>query len=117
MRRQYNARETEFLRLRRYAPAQRLRPNALSPTPHPVSHTHQTPRMELPSRSKISIRNFEFLKTIGRGAFGEVKLAQKRDNGQIYAIKILRKVRGGGAIHRPRLHISPPIPGCVPCAR
>ncbi|EDQ86176.1 uncharacterized protein MONBRDRAFT_33947 [Monosiga brevicollis MX1] len=58
IRREFNARETEFLRLR---------------------------------RSKITIQNFEFLKTIGRGAFGEVKLAQKKDNGQIYAIKILRK--------------------------
>lgn len=27
----------------------------------------------------------------GRGAFGEVKLAQKKDTGQIYAMKILRK--------------------------
>jgi serine/threonine kinase 38 len=59
IRRQFRARETEFLRLR---------------------------------RSKITIRDFDLRKTIGRGAFGEVKLAQKRDDGQIYAIKILRKV-------------------------
>eukprot|EP00730_Choanoeca_flexa_P014251 TRINITY_DN6161_c0_g1_i3.p1 TRINITY_DN6161_c0_g1~~TRINITY_DN6161_c0_g1_i3.p1 ORF type:complete len:272 (+),score=45.85 TRINITY_DN6161_c0_g1_i3:35-817(+) len=42
-------------------------------------------------RSKITIRDFDLRKTIGRGAFGEVKLAQKRDDGHIYAIKILRK--------------------------
>eukprot|EP00049_Salpingoeca_infusionum_P023212 m.10951 g.10951 ORF g.10951 m.10951 type:complete len:462 (-) comp5637_c0_seq1:141-1526(-) len=55
---QYQAKETEFLRLR---------------------------------RTRISCSDFEFLKTIGRGAFGEVKLCQKRDSGQIYAMKILRK--------------------------
>ena len=42
-------------------------------------------------RSKINIGDFEFIKTIGRGAFGEVKLCQKKDNGCIYAMKILRK--------------------------
>ena len=47
-------------------------------------------------RSKISCNDFTFLKTIGRGAFGEVKLCQKKDTGQIYAMKILRKVREEG---------------------
>ena len=28
---------------------------------------------------------------IGRGAFGEVRLVQKRDTGHVYAMKILRK--------------------------
>lgn len=37
-------------------------------------------------------QDFEPIKTIGRGAFGEVKLVQKKDTGQIFAMKILRKV-------------------------
>ena len=28
---------------------------------------------------------------IGRGAFGEVRLVQKKDTGHVYAMKILRK--------------------------
>ena len=32
-----------------------------------------------------------YLQVIGRGAFGEVRLVQKRDTGHIYALKMLRK--------------------------
>lgn len=42
-------------------------------------------------RTKLGDSDFECIKTIGRGAFGEVKLVQKKDTGQIYAMKILRK--------------------------
>jgi len=36
------------------------------------------------------LRDFQF-QVIGRGAFGEVRLVQKRDTGHVYAMKILRK--------------------------
>jgi serine/threonine kinase 38 len=42
-------------------------------------------------RTKLSASDFHSLKVIGRGAFGEVRLAQKIDTGDIYAMKILRK--------------------------
>jgi serine/threonine kinase 38 len=42
-------------------------------------------------RCKIGVRDFQILKTIGKGAFGEVKLVQKKDSGYIYAMKILHK--------------------------
>lgn len=32
-----------------------------------------------------------YFQVIGRGAFGEVRLVQKKDTGHIYAMKILRK--------------------------
>ena len=35
--------------------------------------------------------DFESLKVIGKGAFGEVRLVQKVDTGHVYAMKILRK--------------------------
>merc|ERR1719427_2525269 len=35
--------------------------------------------------------DFEMLKVIGRGAFGEVRLVQKKDTGHVYAMKMLRK--------------------------
>ncbi|ESO07978.1 hypothetical protein HELRODRAFT_98141 [Helobdella robusta] len=43
-------------------------------------------------RSKLNVNDFEHLKVIGRGAFGEVRLVQKKDTGVIYAMKILRKI-------------------------
>lgn len=42
-------------------------------------------------RSKISVEDFDPIKVIGRGAFGEVRLVQKIDTGHVYAMKILRK--------------------------
>jgi serine/threonine kinase 38 len=42
-------------------------------------------------RSKLGVEDFEPLKVIGRGAFGEVRLVQKKDTGHVYAMKILRK--------------------------
>jgi serine/threonine kinase 38 len=42
-------------------------------------------------RTRLSITDFQSLKVIGRGAFGEVRLVQKKDTGHIYALKILRK--------------------------
>lgn len=43
-------------------------------------------------RSRLGVCDFESLKVIGRGAFGEVRLVQKVDTGHIYAMKIMRKV-------------------------
>jgi serine/threonine kinase 38 len=43
-------------------------------------------------RTKLGNQDFVPIKTIGRGAFGEVQLVQKKDTGQIFAMKILRKV-------------------------
>ena len=42
-------------------------------------------------RLKLSYSDFSPLKVIGKGAFGEVRLVQKKDTGHIYAMKILRK--------------------------
>ncbi|XP_030845020.1 serine/threonine-protein kinase tricorner [Strongylocentrotus purpuratus] len=42
-------------------------------------------------RSRLGCDDFESIKVIGRGAFGEVRLVQKKDTGHIYAMKILRK--------------------------
>ncbi|XP_066275539.1 serine/threonine-protein kinase 38-like [Branchiostoma lanceolatum] len=42
-------------------------------------------------RSRLGVDDFESLKVIGRGAFGEVRLVQKKDTGHIFAMKVLRK--------------------------
>ena len=42
-------------------------------------------------RARLGAEDFETLKVIGRGAFGEVKLVQKTDTGHIYAMKRLKK--------------------------
>ncbi|CAK9297531.1 unnamed protein product [Gordionus sp. m RMFG-2023] len=42
-------------------------------------------------RCRLGVDDFEPMKVIGRGAFGEVRLVQKKDTGHVYAMKILRK--------------------------
>lgn len=42
-------------------------------------------------KSRISINDFDILKIIGRGAFGEVLLVRKKDTKEIMAMKKLRK--------------------------
>ena len=42
-------------------------------------------------RTRLTLDAFQTIKVIGKGAFGEVRLVQKRDNGKIYAMKTLLK--------------------------
>jgi len=42
-------------------------------------------------RTRLSLTDFETVKVIGKGAFGEVRLVQKKDTGKIYAMKTLLK--------------------------
>ena len=42
-------------------------------------------------RTKETPENYTTLKIIGKGAFGEVKLVQKKNDGKIYALKSLIK--------------------------
>ncbi|KAK9451165.1 kinase-like domain-containing protein [Limtongia smithiae] len=42
-------------------------------------------------RTKLALDDFHTVKVIGKGAFGEVRLVQKKDTGKIYAMKTLLK--------------------------
>ena len=45
----------------------------------------------LKPQEKISAADFEYKKVIGRGSFGKVYLVMKKDTGNHYAMKILKK--------------------------
>jgi len=53
------------------------------------------PRVNLGDSEKIHARpsDFEFLKVIGKGSFGKVLLAKRKDDGNIYAVKVLQKAQ------------------------
>jgi len=48
-------------------------------------------RSMLDDDAKVGPDDFDFLKVIGRGAFGKVMQVKHKENGKIYAMKILRK--------------------------
>ena len=40
---------------------------------------------------KMTVNDFETLTTIGRGAFGQVRICRKKDDKGVYAMKIMKK--------------------------
>ncbi|KAI9721422.1 MAG: rim15, signal transduction response regulator [Chrysothrix sp. TS-e1954] len=61
-----------------------------------VSHVPTSPNMRmshapLPRPAAPSIKDFEIIKPISKGAFGSVYLSKKKSTGDYYAIKALRK--------------------------
>ncbi|KAJ3411713.1 hypothetical protein HDV05_001823 [Chytridiales sp. JEL 0842] len=49
------------------------------------------PSSQIPGRSYPSIKDYDIIKPISKGAYGSVYLAKKRLTGHYYAIKVLRK--------------------------
>lgn len=41
--------------------------------------------------SNITKNDFETISVIGKGSYGKVTLVKKKDNGQLYALKALKK--------------------------
>ncbi|PHH56032.1 Serine/threonine-protein kinase cek1 [Ceratocystis fimbriata CBS 114723] len=61
----------------------------MKPPPSPRLGAHNPPPQARPSQP--SIKDFEIIKPISKGAFGSVYLAKKRTTGEYFAIKVLKK--------------------------
>eukprot|EP01135_Chromosphaera_perkinsii_P009553 Nk52_evm3s1810 gene=Nk52_evmTU3s1810 len=46
-----------------------------------------------PKNCAISLEDFDLLRVLGKGSFGKVMQVKKKDTGQLYAMKILRKAQ------------------------
>eukprot|EP01098_Paradermamoeba_levis_P010729 TRINITY_DN4519_c0_g2_i2.p1 TRINITY_DN4519_c0_g2~~TRINITY_DN4519_c0_g2_i2.p1 ORF type:complete len:466 (-),score=133.53 TRINITY_DN4519_c0_g2_i2:350-1747(-) len=55
-----------------------------------TNSSNNAPKQETPPE-KVTIDDFDLLKVIGKGSFGKVLQVRKKDNGRIYALKVLDK--------------------------
>ena len=53
-----------------------------------VPDTEDDPR---PTRERVSFEDFDFIKVLGKDAFGKVMLCRERVTNQLYAMKIVKK--------------------------
>lgn len=53
----------------------------------------KAPRPSLVAQKKVTLEDFELLTTVGKGSFGKVLQVRYKDNGQIYAMKVLKKAQ------------------------
>ena len=42
-------------------------------------------------RSSVGVDSFEYLKVVGKGAFGKVLVVRHKSTGKVYAMKVLEK--------------------------
>merc|ERR1719419_1445248 len=56
-----------------------------------AKHIAQENQYAKEGRKKYKITDFDCIKTIGRGAFGEVRVVRKKDDNKVYALKMMRK--------------------------
>lgn len=62
---------------------------AMRPPPSPRLNANQPPPQARPTQP--SIKDFEIIKPISKGAFGSVYLSKKKSTGEYFAIKVLKK--------------------------
>lgn len=81
------------------APAAKVE-NAPEPTSSPPTNKSnneksgidwEAPVLFSTDKKSVTKEDFELLKVIGKGSFGKVMQVKKKDDGQIYAMKVLRK--------------------------
>ena len=58
-----------------------------------TSSSYQDAVMEQQKQTgaNINLKDFEIISVIGKGSYGKVTLVKKKDSGQLYALKMLKK--------------------------
>ena len=76
------------------------------------------PHLKLPAQGATFVNQYIVVKTLGRGAYGKVKLCLDSQDHELYAIKIInnaRSMRKGRALAKNRC-VHPPHQGCCGAA-
>lgn len=59
--------------------------------PSAPQNIRQQKKQELITKKRICVADFQLLAVLGRGSYGKVFQVKKKENGKIYAMKVLRK--------------------------
>lgn len=52
------------------------------------------------SRGTVNLNHFRLLRVVGKGAFGKVRIVERKDSGLTFALKYIRKDEGESALAR-----------------
>ena len=55
----------------------------------PSSNLKSFPLSFLSDVTQVGVNDFEFIRVIGKGSFGKVKLVRKKSDGKLYAMKVI----------------------------
>lgn len=69
-----------------------------SPTFHQVSVALLVERADLVVLAVVNLNHFRLLRVVGRGAFGKVRIVERKDTGLSFALKYIRKDEGSLAL-------------------
>jgi serine/threonine kinase 38 len=61
-------------------------------SPAPAASSGSVADPSAPVKKKMKMDEFDKIKIIGRGAFGEVMIVRKKDSNEIFAMKVMRKI-------------------------
>lgn len=70
-------------------------PAAIQPPPTAASISR------LPLTPTVNLNHFRLLRVVGKGAFGKVRIVERKDTGLTFALKYIRKDEGAAALSRP----------------
>lgn len=63
----------------------------------PTRHSCLTYRESL-TQSAVNLNHFRLLRVVGKGAFGKVRIVERKDSGLTFALKYIRKDEGDDAL-------------------
>ena len=54
----------------------------------------EVPRKTCSLRTIVNLNHFKLLRVVGKGAFGKVRIVERKDSGLTFALKYIRKDEG-----------------------
>lgn len=57
----------------------------------------------------VNLNHFRLLRVVGKGAFGKVRIVERKDNGDQFALKYIRKDEG---THSPSIYLLEAVVTC-----